>query len=261
MPRITGEGGEGVQSVILALRTLEHLAASRRGLGVTELAAALGSTKTRVHRHLRTLVGQGYVTQAAQAGRYQVGTRLITLGRRVAEGTDLSLAAQPHLRALCDLLGQSCVLSRLEPEGVRVVLALSGRSAIEIGVKPGSLLPFHLSAQGKLMLAFAEPARRARVLSQPMPAATPMTITDPAALEAELALIRRRGWAVAPNEAAVGLNALAAPLFDASGAAVGALAVVDLVQFLPADPAPEKVQALLQAAERTSAALGHRGAP
>ena len=259
MPRIIGEGGEGIQSVILALRTLEHLAQSRRSVGVTELADKLGTTKTRVHRHLRTLVQQGYVTQASQTGRYQVGMRLISLGRHVAEGTDLSVAAQPHLRQLCDLLGQSCVLSQFEQGGARVVLALSGRSPIEIGVKPGSVLSFHNSAQGKVMLAFAEAEDRARVLAGPMPAATSVTITQPAALDAELAVIRDRGWAVAPNESAMGLNALAAPLFDEAGAVVGALAVVDLVQFLAAEPAAEQVQAVVQAAHRISTELGYRG--
>jgi DNA-binding IclR family transcriptional regulator len=258
MPKVSGETVEGIQSVVLALRALEYLARARNFVGVTELAVALDTTKTRIHRHLGTLVQQGYATHAPETGRYHVGTRLITLGRLVAESTDLSLAAQPHMRAVRETLGQSCVLSQFEQDGARIVLAMSGRSPIEIGVKPGSLLPFHNSAQGKVMLAFATPEFQDRILAEPMPATTPNTITAPKALAAELKAIRARGWAIAPNESALGLNALAAPLFDESSAIVGALAIVDLVQFLPAEPRPEQLDAIVQAAAGISTSLGHR---
>lgn len=256
MPKISGETGEGIQSVVLTLRTLEALARAREAVGVTELADQLGTTKTRIHRHLRTLVDQGYVTQATDTGRYQVGSRLITLGRIVAENTDLAAAAQPFLRQLREALGQSCVLSQIEPGGARIVSALSGLSPIEIGVKPGSLIAFHNSAQGKAMLAHADPDLRARVLAEPMERTTPLTITDPDKLSAELDLIRARGWAVAPNESAMGLNALAAPVFDETGAVAGAVAVVDLVQFLPEEPQQGQLAPLLDAARRISQALG-----
>jgi DNA-binding IclR family transcriptional regulator len=261
MPRITGEKESGgVQSVVLALKALEYLAGAADPVGVTELADILGTTKTRIHRHLRTLLQQGYVTQSARTGRYMVGTRLVTLGRQVAESMDLSATAMPYLRDLRERLGQTCVLSQLEHDGARILQTLSGRSPIEIGVKPGSVLPFHDSAQGKVMLAHVGSEFRDRILSQPLPASTAHTITDPAVLTAELAAIRARGWAVAPNESATGLNALAAPLFDDSGAVVGALAIVDLVQFLPAKPAREQLQVIVGAASAISAALGHTGA-
>jgi IclR family KDG regulon transcriptional repressor len=258
MPKVNGDAVDGVQSVVLALRTLEYLARARSFVGVTELADALDTTKTRIHRHLGTLVQQGYVTHAADTGRYHVGTRLITLGRLVAESTDLSVAAQPHVRAVREALGQSCVLSQFEQEGARIVLAMSGRSPIEIGVKPGSLLAFHNTAQGKVMLAFSTPEFQQRILSRPMVATTPHTITTPDVLEAELRAIRERGWAVAPNESALGLNALAAPLFDESSAIVGALGIVDLVQFLPPEPKPEQLEAIVHAAAGISTSLGHR---
>lgn len=262
MPKISGDidAEGGVQSVVLALRILETLARASEPVGVTELAEALGTTKTRVHRHVRTLVQQGYVTQSPQTGRYLVGMRLVTLGRQVAESMDLSVAALPHLRDLRERLGQSCVLSQLEHDGARIMQTLPGRAAIEIGVKPGSILPFHNSAQGKLMLAHVAPEFRERVLAEPMPATTPHTITNAAALSDEIDAIRARGWAVAANESAMGLNALAAPIFDESGAIVGALAIVDLVQFLPDQPAPEQLAAVTATAAAVSVALGYSGA-
>ena len=78
MPRISGEITEGIQSVVLALRVIEHLAQSRRPVGVTSLANALGTTKSRIYRHLQTLVQQGYIVRSEQLERYKVGSRLIS---------------------------------------------------------------------------------------------------------------------------------------------------------------------------------------
>src|SRR3712207_4170567 len=108
MPRIGGENGkkepgpDAVQAVVLALRLLEYLASQRKPVGVTALAAALGTTKSRIHRHLRTLVQLDYIVQSEETERYRVGTRLLTLGRAVSETFDLANAAQEVLGKLRD---------------------------------------------------------------------------------------------------------------------------------------------------------------
>ena len=131
MPRISGEAnGDGVQAVVLALRILEYLAEQGKAVGVTALAQALGTTKSRIYRHLRTLVQQGYIQQSADTDRYRVGTRLLTLGVSVAENFDLTKAAQGILRELRDALGISCVVSQVEAAGVRVLATIPGKSAI-----------------------------------------------------------------------------------------------------------------------------------
>ena len=257
MPKISGDGGQGNQGAVLTLRTLEALAHAKGEMGVTELAGKLGTTKTRVHRQLRTLLEQGYVEQSEETGRYRVGSRLISLGRRVSEASNLTALAQPHLSKLRETLGQSSVLSQFEHSGARIVMAISGRSPIEIGVKPGSLLPFHNSAQGRVMLAHADPEFRQTVLERPMTATTTETIVTLGPLLQELEKVRGQGWATAPNQSAIGLNALAAPFFDASGAVLGAVGIVDLVQYLPPQPHPEQLDAILEAAEGISTSLGY----
>ena len=229
MPRIGGEpNGDGVQAVVLALRILEYLAEQGKAVGVTALAQALGTTKSRIYRHLRTLVQQGYIQQSADTDRYRVGTRLLTLGVSVAENFDLTKAAQGILRELRDALGLSCVVSQVDAAGVRVLATIPGKSAIEIGVKPGSLLRFHSSAQGKIALAFGSDQLRAAAIGPDLEMMTPQTIVNPEALQKEIQRVRARGWAIAPNEAVTGLNTLAVPIFDASGELVGTVGVVEL---------------------------------
>ena len=166
----------------MAFRILEFLAEQRGGVGVTALARALSTTKSRVHRHLRTLVEAGYIVQSPETEKYRVGNRLVTLGRAVAENFDLAAIARDEMRALRDTLGQSVVISRAEPAGAVVLATLPGREAIEIAVKPGSLMAPHCTAQGKLGLAHAEPTLRERVLLSRLDLRTPHTITSPTAL-------------------------------------------------------------------------------
>ncbi|QCI67259.1 IclR family transcriptional regulator [Phreatobacter stygius] len=259
MPRISGESsGNGVQAVLLALQTLEFIAQAQRAVGVTELTRAFGTTKSRIYRHLQTLVSAGYLIQETETERYRVSARLMALGQAVSEGYELAGAARTMMRTLRDKLGHPVVLSLPEPDGVRILSLIPGRSNIEIGVKPGSMLEFHSSAQGKLALAYGDDVTCQRVLRSKLAQSTPDTMTDPQALKAEIERTLARGWAVAPNEALIGLNALAAPVFDALGAFAGSLAIVDSIQHIGAEPTAEQIDSVVEAAARISADLGYR---
>jgi IclR family KDG regulon transcriptional repressor len=250
-----------VQAVVLALQILDFMARHGGSVGVTELSLALGTSKSRIYRHLRTLVEQNYLVQALDSEKYRIGARLTTLGRLVGQNADIVAAARGPMRDLRDALGHSVVVSQFESDGVCVMETLPGNSTIEIGVKRGSILAFHSSAQGKVALAFADDALRAQVYAKPMTMLTPYTITDPATLAAELETILAAGWGVSPNETMVGTNALAAPIFNSSGLLAGTLALVDSVQFLEPVPLTEQIRLVTAAAERISVALGGIGKP
>jgi len=253
---VAGDGS--VQAVALAFELIEHLAGSPEAIGVTALAKALGMTKSRVHRYLRTLVQLGYVVQA-DGEKYGVGDRFARMARRVNEKFDLAGSAEPVLRGLSETMGHFSVVSGIEPGGVRVLATVSANSVMEIGVKRGSLLGFHYSAQGKLALAYAEPSLAERVLGAPLDKLSPKTLTDPRVLRREIAQIKKQGWAVAPGEAVLGVNALAAPIFDASGRLAGTIAVLDSIQHLGAEPSEEQIEQVRRAANAVSAMLGYAG--
>ncbi|WP_146010348.1 IclR family transcriptional regulator [Acidimangrovimonas sediminis] len=257
MPKVTGEGGEGVQAVALALKILERLAEEGKPMGVTALAEALGTTKSRIFRHLHTLKQYGYILQSETTERYRIGSRLLALARAASDNQDLAIASYRALRALREGLGHSAVLSQVEPEGARILSTITGKSTIEIGVRAGSLLPFHSSAHGKVALTFGSESLRAEVLSSRLEKMTEHTITTASALRAEIERIRHRGWATAPNESLIGINTLAAPIFEASGALVGAVAIVDSVQFIAPEPTKEQIAGVLEAARSISAELGY----
>lgn len=249
--------GEGVQSVVLALRIVEYLAKQREPVGVTEIAQALETTKSRIHRYLRTLVAEKYVEQQKLTERYRVGARLNVIGRSMADSMDLVVASHEAIRHLRDSLGHAAAVSEVDVSGPRVIATISGKSIIEIGVKVGSILGFHSSAQGKVALTFGDPRLRATILRSRMEMVTPETIVSPTVLEQQLTRIREQGYATAPNEAMLGVNALAAPIFGGHGDLIATIAIVDSVQFIPNEPSQVQVREVLAAARRISEALGY----
>jgi IclR family transcriptional regulator, KDG regulon repressor len=259
VPRTNGPHEEGVQSVALALRIIEHVTEMRRPVGVTALATALGINKSRIHRHLQTLVARGYLSREEETDRYGTGPRLVSLGRLIVDNIDIVDAAMPVLRGLRDALGHYSVLSQVEDDGVRVLASVSGRSLVEIGVRRGSLLLFHASAQGKVALAFGPDETRLRVLRSRLEMLTPSTIVSATQLEQELERVRARGWATGFNESLIGLNTLAAPIFDAPGNLVGTIGIVDSIQFIEEVPSEHQVREIVEAAARISEMLGYRG--
>ena len=255
---MTDPVSSGVHSVHLAIDVLEAVAFSDDELGVTQIAERLNMTKGSVHRHLQTLVERGYLTQNSSTSRYAIGPKGRLLSRQAPEADLVRLAEGPmrHLRDTCD---QPVVLSEMTPRGALVLHKLAGTSPIEIGVRSGSELTFHASAQGKVMLAFAPPAFRERILSRPLQRFTDKTIVSPRRLEQELQEVVRLGYAASPQQVALGLNAVAAPIFDAQNACIAAVALVGSIQFLPEKNRPSDVAQLTEVARQISHKLGHRG--
>ena len=246
----------GVRSVQLALDVLEAVAFSGEEHGVTQLAERLKLTKGSVHRHLLTFVERGYLVQNPVTTRYSLGPRSRLLAHQAPDANLIQLAAGP-MRELRDQLGHTVVLSESTPRGALVLSMVASTAAIEIGVRPGSELSFHSSAQGKVLLAFAPRPQQQRILARPLESFTPHTVVDPKRLEEELLRVAKNGFASAPEEAMLGINAVAAPIFDEKDSCVGALALVGSIQFLPVELDADSIIALKAAAAQISRMLGH----
>jgi IclR family KDG regulon transcriptional repressor len=250
------EGTASVRSVLMAVRVLEAMAFTGRPLRVSDLARDLDEPKARVHRHLVTLRKAGLVAQDAATERYHLTWRLFRIGQAAAEQFDLRRVAEPAMHRLRDAAGQSVLLAVPAGGEALVVHALEAPNKVSISVRPGNRPPLHCSAQGRLMLAFAPEPLRAQLLSGPLDAPTPESMTDPAAIRARLALVRERLWETAPSETMLGINVLAAPLFAAEDVLVGSLGLVGSVQFVRDPPDPAMLAALHEAAAEISARLG-----
>jgi DNA-binding IclR family transcriptional regulator len=242
---------EGVRSVTIALDVLEVVAFAESEIGVSEIAAQLHMAKGAIYRHLRTLTDRGYLVQNPATARYQIGVKFQLLGRVGAQENGFFAASEAVMTQLRDTVGESVVLSAVEDHGARVLATLRGPALVEIGVRPGSLLPFNSSAQGRVVMAFASGKRREAYKRTLPPAGR-------AALELDLVRARRQGWLASPGEFVRGINSIAAPIFDASDACVGTIATVGVFEIPSRGRAESMIAQLQAAANRISVNLGHR---
>ncbi|SME98658.1 transcriptional regulator, IclR family [Tistlia consotensis] len=244
------------QSTQVAFMILEEMAPLGEGIRVTDLALRLGMPKPRIYRFLQTLTALGYVAQDPATERYHLTLKLFHLGQAIADGTQLTTVARPVMIRLRDATGQTTTLSVVEDRGMRVIDIVRMETPVQIVTKPGALLEFHASAQGKLALAFGKPALWDYVRTHPLAVLTRQTNTDIARLEREVQQVRRQGWAAAPEETLPGVNAVSAPILDAGNAMIGTITIAGSVQTILPEPEESQIAAVREAARSISNSLG-----
>jgi DNA-binding IclR family transcriptional regulator len=125
----------------------------------------------------------------------------------------------------------------------------------------GAQLPAHASALGKAIVAYADESVFEDLVAEPLPKLTARTLSA-GALRADLDEVRERGIARERDEAVLGESSVAAPIFDHSDHAVGAIGVVgDTERILPRGPAKGISAAVTEAARGVSRELGARRWP
>ncbi len=249
----------GVKTLRLGLQILEFLVHAGNDVGVTEIAAHFATTKARAFRLLQTLVDRGYVVQDGATSRYAPSVRLFALGQSVGDRFDLAAVLRPEAQFLWEKLGHTVVTATLFKGRMLILDVLRGRTPISIGLRVSAALDLHSSAQGRLALAFGGSDLLDNMLRQPLKAHTPRTLVSEAAIRAEIRRIRMSGWASAPDQLVVGMNAIAGPVFQHDGGLAGTLAICGLTQFVPDPPTPELIDDLTAATWRASRKLGWSG--
>lgn len=241
---------------ITALRIIEAMLDGTATSGVSEIATRLNLPKARVHRHLTQLRSAGYVQHDPRTRRYEFGWRLALLGNRIATQASAVAVARPRMEQLRDAIRQTVVFSQVNETGVVVMEVLPGHSPMDILFHPGTTFGFNAAAQGKIALAFGSVEQLAAWQDLEPEVRTQQTITDRARLDSQVAEARKLGWASAPEETYLGVNAIAAPVRDARGGLVGTLAVIGSVHYLPDPPEQATIDSLLEVAARLSSDFG-----
>jgi DNA-binding IclR family transcriptional regulator len=241
-----------------AFAIVEAIGRAGRALPLSEVVALTGLPKPTAHRMLGQLAESGLLVRLAGAG-YAAGPRLSQLGRELVAGD----ARQPERRAilqrLVERVGETCNFTMLDGAEVVYLDRVETASPLRVNLQPGSRVPVHCSASGKLLLALLPPPRCARVLDQlDYTRYTPNTRASRSALEAELASIRERGYATDDEEFLEGLVCVAVPVRDDRERAWAAVAIHGPAARLPLPTAIARLPELREAA--AALADSHRDA-
>lgn len=244
------------KSFAKGLAVLEAVARGGRPRGVTELSRELQLTKSNAHRLLQTLVAQGFVRHDAERGTYTASLKLWELGTGVLAQIDVRDFAMPHLRALARRCGETVNLAILDGTHVLFIERIEAGQPVRAGYV-GVRAPAHALATGKALLAHAPETVIAAACARPQ-AFTKHTITDPAALHAELAAVRRQGYATNRGEWRELVNSIAGPVWGPREVPVAAVGVTGPKERMTVRRMREFLPALLDTAGAISRQLGGR---
>jgi len=233
------------------LDILETLASAHVPQSLTQLGRRLDRTPSELFRMLAVLERRSYIVRDPVSEGYLLTLKLYELAHTHSPVDHLLKAALIPMRELAEEARESCHLCVLSGPMLLVIAQAESPEPVRLSVEVGDRVAPLTTASGRVLSAFLPPDDRQRLLN----AETSLSKTERAALAAELAAIRRRGYLLAASTHRAGLD-LSCVVGNPSA---GVLAVLG-VPFLPGsinDGRERKLIPVVQAyAERITAALG-----
>ncbi len=248
-------------STLRAFALLELVAAAAEPPTLDELTRLSGLPKPTVYRILAQLVRAGMASREAFEKRYVIGERLSALSLAVQMRSPARGARHAILARLVEEIGETCNLTMLDGGEVVYVDRVETSANVRLHMKPGSRVPLHCTASGKLFLAHLAPAQARPLLGPgPLRRYTPRTITEVAALEKELKRVRAAGVATDVGEYLAESVCLAIPVHAPDGRLAAAIAVHGPAPRMTLRKTHEFLPAMRRAAEAMSATLAGKPA-
>ncbi len=230
---------------------LESIAQAQRPLSVSEMSALLNVPQPTAHRIVHMLEGEGFLEREPGTRRYAPGARLVRLGFGVVAISARTAPRRAILETLSQSVNETCNL------GVQVGSHLMYLDRVEaawpfgLRFEPGSRVPLHCTAMGKLFLSFMSPVQRHRLLTLvPLHHYTEHTITDPLLLEAEFDRIKKSEVSIDNQEFLAGVVCVAVPVRASNGSVAASLAVSAPLARMSIRRAMQLVPLVRAAAER-----------
>lgn len=217
---------QSVQSAETGAEILKALARLGPAATLKRLSEAAGMPPAKAHRYLQAMISSGLATQDLLGGQYRLGPEAVFIGLAAIGRMDSVATVTELLPALRDDLGHTCFLAVWGNRGVTVVRVLEALGEVTVVTRVGAVLPLLHSATGLLYAALQPPD----VIADADPEAARLLAAarkgTGSPLASQLDLIRSRGMSVVHGALVPGIDAVAAPVFDASGRIVGAITVL-----------------------------------
>ncbi len=232
---------------------LEAIAAKDQLYSLQGLVEQTGLPKPTLHRMLQQLETAGLLQREVDGRHYGMGTRLRRLAENLLFNDTLHGARHAVLRHLVDAVGESCNITALSGSEVVYLDRVETAAPLRFYLHPGSRVPVHCSASGKIFLAQMDAPQRRRLLTHgTLEAYTSKTLTDLKQIEREIARVRKDGYAIDNEEFLPGLLCIAALVPSASGPSNLCVAVQAPIMRLDLAKAKTLLPALQRAAESLS---------
>ena len=229
----------------LVLALLDAFAQHGEPLTLTEIARRADLSLTTAHRLVREVSDWGGLEMDGE-GRYRLSRKILELASASTEDLRIRELALPHLVDLQRRTGLTVNLAVRDRDHVMFLEALRAHPNYSGQNRIGGRLPLHASANGQLLLAFADEAVREDYLSRPLQRFTEQTPAVPEDIREAMAHARRDGYLCITGAVALEAGSMAAPVPDALGTVDVSVGVI----YARTDQDPLVLKALLRATAR-----------
>lgn len=246
-----------ISAVSRIFRLLDYVAKGGATTNLSELAREAGINRITASRLLSTLEEEGLLEALPQGG-HRIGVRFLGLAANVLAGDDLTGHGRRLVAQLCKQVGWSSYLVELDGSHAVYLVREIPQTPLVSNIRPGSRLPAYLLAPGRVIMA----RRPEKTWREDYDAAKGDVRAGRMSYREVVALLKQaRGqdcvWSFGSFEQ--GIDACAAPVFDASGAAVAAISAAGPSYHLSEQPEQKmQIEAAVKAtAEQLSLLLGY----
>lgn len=205
-----------VQSFERGLAVIRCFGPDASRLTLTEVAQRCDLTRAAARRYLITLESLGYV--GASGRDFFLLPRVLELGYAYLASSPVAEVTRLHLAPLARNLSESCSAAVLDRDEILYIARSSANRIMSIALAVGDRLPAYCTAMGRVLLAAGSDEDLDAYLErlEPEPR-TPYTLTDRAAIRAEILATRERGWCSIDQEVELGVRSVGLPIHDGDG--------------------------------------------
>ncbi|RUL47376.1 MULTISPECIES: IclR family transcriptional regulator [Lysinibacillus] len=241
-----------LESVHNALRLLKLFTKDQPMLGTVEIAELLGIHRSSVSRILRTLLTEGFVMKDTNSPKYRLGPTIFSLGQFFTESNDLYQISLDTMKELTQITGETTQLGVVDDLDVLIIGSVESSHPLRFMTMNGDKTPLYSSSLGRALIAFSDDSLLTRILMQERTPRTKKSIIEEKSFIEEIKKVRIRGYSTSVEEKYDGVNALAVPILNANGQAIGAINIAGPAHRLRPEKFQKIANHLLKASEEIS---------
>jgi IclR family transcriptional regulator, KDG regulon repressor len=207
------------------LGVIELLMRSDAPLSARAIADIVGINRSTTHRAINTLMHRGWVERVPNASAYRLSIKFLALAHVVTQDRSFLKEVRPALEALSTLCRETVHVGVLDGLEILHVDKIDSLERVGVASKIGSRGPAHTASLGKALLAASSDQVVEEYIARATAGRGPVRLADPEAFREEIALTRRRGYAIDDEEDAPGVRCLGVAIRGAGGAPLFAISV------------------------------------
>jgi DNA-binding IclR family transcriptional regulator len=248
----------GIQSIEVGGSLLRALAHQGRALALKDLAHEAGMAPAKAHPYLVSFGKLGLIEQDAASGRYGLGPLAMQLGLISLQQMDPLALATPLIEQLALDCGHTMAVAVWGNRGATIVRVAQPATPVHVSMRHGTVMSLRGTASGRLFAALLPRAQVLPVLRDENRGRKAAAFDGEFA--AALQQVRDEGLSRVKDVLMPGISALAAPVFDGSGALVLGLTAIGPTAVFDSRADGALALAVGAAARGLSSRLGWRGA-